>query len=65
MENFERNGKVQRDASKIQQWWDQTKRHSDVCTKCGEKVDVVARSTRIPLKSNGKFDHSGRWSLSV
>jgi hypothetical protein len=57
------SGKVQRDPSKIQQWWDQSGKHGDVCTKCGEKMDIMARSIGIPLKSNSKWDQSGRWSL--
>jgi hypothetical protein len=45
--------------SQIQQWWDQTGGHNDVYTKCGEKMDVVARSIGIPLKPNNKWDQSG------
>jgi hypothetical protein len=55
MENFERNGKVQRDPSKIQQWWDQTKRHNDVCTKCGEKVDIVATMVNSIIVEGGHY----------
>ncbi len=61
-EEIEWSGKVQWDPSKIQQWWDQTRRHNDVYMKCGEKMDVVAKSIGIPLKSNSKWDQSGRWS---
>ncbi len=62
-EEIEWSGKVQWDSSKIQQWWDQSGRHSDVCKKCGEKMDVVAKSSKIPLKSNSKWDQSGSWSF--
>jgi hypothetical protein len=53
-EEIEQSGKVQWDPNKIQEWWDQSGKHNDVCTKCGEKMDIVARSTRIPQKSNSK-----------
>jgi hypothetical protein len=46
-EEIEWSGKVQWDPSKIQQWWDQTRRHNDVYTKCDEKMDIVAKSTKI------------------
>ncbi len=36
-EEIEWNGKVQCDLNKIQQWWDQSGRPSDVCMMCGEK----------------------------
>ncbi len=62
-EEIEWNGKVQWDLNKIEQWWDQSRRHIHVCTKCGEKMDVVARYLVIPLKSNNKWDQSGRWSF--
>jgi hypothetical protein len=62
-EEIERSGEVQWYPSKIQQWWDQSGRHDDVCMKCGEKMNVMAISTGIPLKFNSKWDQSGRWSL--
>jgi hypothetical protein len=62
-EEIERSGKVQWDPNKIQQWWDRSGRHSDVYMKCGEKMDAVERSIGVPLKSNSKWDQSGRWSL--
>jgi hypothetical protein len=50
-EEIKWSGKVQ-----IQQWWDHIGGHNDVCTKRGEKMDVVARSIGIPVKSNSKWD---------
>ncbi len=55
-EEIEQSGKVQWDPSNIQQWWDQSGRHDGFYTKCDEKMDVLARSIGIPLKSNNKWD---------